>query len=223
MEENEKGDYAENVNSRTLKYQYQSAQNELKKKIEVLEAIGETTKLKNAELERILDDEKEVAQHLMEDNESLKEELVLLQQKYKEICNENQQFKDRLELLKSLLENTQKQVDNRQNESVKIKSEPDEKGELETEEKAESENEEKSNTSTSLITYDQLVSLEEELVLVKERFVQVSEEKLNLQRDLRSLTDQYNIVCNRSHTRYFFYVAPLVFMVVYLLVSAMIS
>jgi pSer/pThr/pTyr-binding forkhead associated (FHA) protein len=54
-EENEKDDFdSDTVDSKTLKYKYQSAQNELKKRIEILESIFESNKMKLSELERSL-------------------------------------------------------------------------------------------------------------------------------------------------------------------------
>lgn len=79
------------------------------------------------------------------------------------------------------------------------------------------------NLLKPLVTYEQLSQLEEELVLIKERFAQVSEEKLGLKRDLTSLKSQYDVVCNSFYNKFFWYVMPLVGMVLYLLISAMIS
>lgn len=83
--------------------------------------------------------------------------------------------------------------------------------------------EEKSDSNERLVTFQQLVDVEEELVLLKERFAKIGDEKLKLQHELYSLTEQYKVVCNRSYNKHFFYIAPLVIMVLYLLISAMIS
>ncbi|KAJ8975353.1 hypothetical protein NQ317_000281 [Molorchus minor] len=205
----EKSNYnSDHVDSKTLKYQFQSAQNELKRKIELLESVASANKLKISELDRALTEEKEIAQQRLEENETLKQEFVLLQQKWKESCNENQQYKDKISHLGNELELAQKQL----------------KEALEnTKENHVGKSRDKTTISNNVVTYDQLVNVEEELVLLKERFAQTGEEKLKLQRDLLAMTDKYNMVCNRSYNKYFFYVAPLVFMVLYLLVSAMIS
>nr|XP_023024986.1 sarcolemmal membrane-associated protein isoform X1 [Leptinotarsa decemlineata] len=207
-EDMEKNYYAsDRVDSKTLKYQFQSAQNELKRKIELLETISNENKLKINDLDKELLEEKKISQLRLEENEGIKEELVLLQQKWKESCNETLEYKDKMCVLLEELELAKKQLKDL-NENVKEKIEETQWG---------------PTISNSVVSYDQLVELEEELVLLKERFSQVSEEKIKLQRDFSMLTKQYNVVCNRSHNKYFFYVAPLVIMVLYLLVSAMIS
>ncbi|XP_019876248.1 sarcolemmal membrane-associated protein [Aethina tumida] len=179
----EKGDY---VDSHTLKYQFQSAQNELKRKIEVLEALSNVNKIKLTELTNELSEEKEKSMNRLRENESLKEELSQFEQKWKESCNESQQLRDKVESLSAKLE-------------------------------------EKSDSNERLVTFQQLVDVEEELVLLKERFAKIGDEKLKLQHELYSLTEQYKVVCNRSYNKHFFYIAPLVIMVLYLLISAMIS
>lgn len=199
---------SDHVDSKTLKYQFQSAQNELKRKIELLESVSNANKFKIAELDKALEEEKMLSHQQLIENENVKQELIVLQQKWKESCNENQQYRNKIKHLTNDLEVAQEQL-----------KEITESGKKHTDENI-------SNTSiisNNVVTYDQLVNLEEELVLLKERFAQVGEEKLKLQRDLLGMTEKYNMVCNRSHNKYFFYVAPLVFMVLYLLVSAMIS
>lgn len=199
---NEKADeLCDNVDSKTLKYQFQSAQNELKRKIEILESVAHDNKLKVLELLKILDEEKEISQRRLEDNEKLKEELILMEQKLKESSQENQHHKDKIEYLGNELEVVQNKFKSTSVDSAK----------------------EEFQISNEVVSHDQLLCLEEELVLLKERFAQVSEEKIKLVKDLITLREQYNLVCNRSHNKYFFYVAPLIAMVLYLLVSAMIS
>lgn len=184
-----------------MKYQYQSAQNELREKLAIVETISNMNKLKIIELLKSLDDEKEIAQQRLEDNQKLKEDLRILEQKLKEIFNENQQYRDKVERLEQDLDVVQTTLQSTQSNSKKYEA----------------------NTSTEVVTHDQMLCLEEELVLLKERFAQVSEEKLKLVKDLVSLREQYNLVCNRSHTKYFFYIAPLIIIVLYLLNSLMIS
>lgn len=191
-EENEKDDFDSdnNVDSKTLKYKYQSAQNELKKRIEILESILESNKSKMIELEKALSDEKETNSVKSHENEAMKEELVLLQQKWKESCNESQQLKDRVACLVKELEE---------------KSKKDQ------------------NVNTTISNYEQLVNLEEELVLLKERYVEINDEKLKLQNELKQLKEQYNKMCNSSYDKMYFYIAPLILMILYLVISAMIS
>ncbi|CAH1996671.1 unnamed protein product [Acanthoscelides obtectus] len=197
--DNEEEEEDDQVDSKTLKCQFQSMQAELKRRIEALESILTTKESYMTELSRCLAEEKELSLQRRVEAEQLKQEL---EQQTKEICNESQQYKDKIDLLTKELESAQtklKEVD----ENVKEK-------ELDT-------------SKSSTVTYEELISVEEELVLIKERFAQITEEKLKLQRDLVSMTEQYRMVCNSSHNKYFFYVAPLVFMVLYLLISAMIS
>ncbi|VEN64352.1 unnamed protein product [Callosobruchus maculatus] len=198
--ENEEGeDEDDQVDSKTLKCQFQSMQAELRRRIEALESILETKESYMTELSRCLREEKELSMQRRMEAEQLKQEL---EQQAKESCNESQQYKDKIDLLTKELDSAQtklKELD----ENVKEK-------ELDT-------------SKSSTVSYEELISVEEELVLIKERFAQITEEKLKLQRDLVSMTEQYRMVCNSSHNKYFFYVAPLVFMVLYLLISAMIS
>lgn len=180
----------------------------MKRKIELLESISNGNKFKITELDTALHEEKIISHQQLIENQNLKQELIILEQKWKESCNENQQYKDKMKHLMNELEIAQEQL---KQVTDNVKKQVD-KNLLNT-----------SIMSNNVVTYDQLVNLEEELVLLKERFAQVGDEKLKLQRDLLIMTEKYNMVCNRSYNKYFFYVAPLVFMVLYLLVSAMIS
>ncbi|XP_015838366.2 sarcolemmal membrane-associated protein [Tribolium castaneum] len=191
--ENSKDDFdSDNVDSKTLKFKYQTAQNELKKRIEILESILESNKSKMSELEKLLSEEKELNCVQTKENEAMREELVVLQQKWKESCNESQQLRDRVSgLVKELEEASAK------DQIV--------------------------NTSTISSSYEQLVSLEEELVLLKERYAQSNDDKLKLQQELAKVREQYNKVCNSSYDKMYFYIAPLILMILYLVISAMIS
>lgn len=75
----------------------------------------------------------------------------------------------------------------------------------------------------SPLNFEEVAALEEELVLIKERYAVIAEEKTMLNKKLNTLREQYNTVCNNSYNKIFFYVAPLVLMVLYLLISAMAS
>lgn len=75
----------------------------------------------------------------------------------------------------------------------------------------------------SPLSMEEVAALEEELILVKEKYAQLSEEKTHLNKQLSVLRDQYNVVCNKSYNTMFFYIAPLVLMVLYLLISSMTS
>jgi pSer/pThr/pTyr-binding forkhead associated (FHA) protein len=201
-EENEKDDFdSDTVDSKTLKYKYQSAQNELKKRIEILESILESNKMKLSELERSLGQEKQANSLQSEENRSLKDELMALQQKWKESCNESRQLRDRVNALVKEVEAKDETIGNTKDQN----------------------NVNKSIISSSPVSFEQLVSLEEELVMLKERYAQINDEKSKLQHDLDSLKEQYNKVCNSSYDKMYFYIAPLILMILYLVISAMIS
>uniref|UniRef100_A0A6P7GPS1 Sarcolemmal membrane-associated protein isoform X2 n=1 Tax=Diabrotica virgifera virgifera TaxID=50390 RepID=A0A6P7GPS1_DIAVI len=208
------------VDSKTLKYQFHAAQSELKRKIETLETIANAHRSKIEELDKALEDEKTLSNDRLAENDVLKQELVLLRQKWKESANENQQQKDRLSALnlelESALENIRVSALHRENESTTEKSEK-------TLEQEKVEPIAEPSLQKAVVPVDQLAQVEEELVLIKERYAQVSEEKLSLRHDLATLKGQYDAMCNRFYNQFFWYVAPLVVMVLYLLISAMIS
>lgn len=198
------------IDSKTLKYQYQSAQNELKRKLEILEAMSKSNKTKIDDLDRALAEEKEKGKYTMEENESLKHELMQLQQKWKESCNENQQLRDKVG---SLNEELEKNLIERKSNSVDV--------EQKVRNRKQNAQFEGEKPPSGLVSVEQVVKLEEELVTLKEKCAQIGDEKLKLQHDLLKLTDQYNLVCNKSNNKMFVYFAILVLMVIYLLVSAM--
>lgn len=65
--------------------------------------------------------------------------------------------------------------------------------------------------------------LEEELVVVKEQYAKSLEEKITVNRSLERLEKDYRDLTNRSHNVMFFYIAPLVFLVAYLMFTTLIS
>lgn len=193
----EKEHNSDTIDSKTLKYQFQSAQNELKRKIELLESLSQANKAKIAELDGALLDERKLSSERVEINENLQQTIVCLEQKLKESSNESRQLRDKIEQLSVQAERrVEPDVD-----AVRCRREE----------------------SAALVPINQLVSVEEELVLLKERFAELNQEKIHLQKDLIKVTDKYNLMCNGSSNKTFFYFAPLVLMVIYLLISAMIS
>ncbi|XP_072396077.1 uncharacterized protein Slmap isoform X1 [Diabrotica undecimpunctata] len=208
------------VDSKTLKYQFHAAQSELKRKIETLETIANAHRSKIEELDKALEDEKTLSNDRLAENDVLKQELVLLRQKWKESANENQQQRDRLSALNLELESALEKIRvaalHRELESTTEKMK-------QTHEQEKVETIAESNLQKAVVPVDQLAQVEEELVLIKERYAQVSEEKLGLRHDLATLKGQYDAMCNRFYNQFFWYVAPLVVMVLYLLISAMIS
>ncbi|CAG9863539.1 unnamed protein product [Phyllotreta striolata] len=201
------------IDSKTLKYQFHVAQSELKSKIETLESIASAHRNKIEELDRALQTEQTVSKNYLQENEVLQQELALLRQKWKECCNENQQQKNKLigvnqelEIALGNLKQSNERLEKFEETSEKSSASPAEP-----------------NLLKCVVTFEQLAQLEEELVLIKERFAQVSEDKLRLKRDLASMQGQYEVVCNRFYNKFFWYVMPLIGMVLYLLISAMVS
>lgn len=164
---------SDHIDSKTLKYQYQSVQNELKKQIEQLENKSEVNQQKITELEKELIEQKQIAIEKTTLTEMLKQELQVLQQKLKDNCNEYQRLQDKF--------------------------------------------------GEKVLSVEEISALEEELVLVKEKYAQLVDEKTNLNQKLNQLQKQYNIACNKSHNVMFFYIAPLVLMILYLLISSITS
>ncbi|XP_057661099.1 sarcolemmal membrane-associated protein isoform X1 [Diorhabda carinulata] len=205
-ESEESTERADTVDSKTLKYQFHAAQNELKRKIETLESIGNTYRNKIVELDKALNEEKIISKDRTEENEVLKQEVVLLRQKWKECSNENQQYRDKMSALNSELETALEKLKQAAETKEKIENVPAEP-----------------NILKPFVSLEQLAQIEEELVLLKERYAQVSEDKMALRHDLATLKTQYDAICNRFYNKFFWYVAPLVAMVFYLLISAMIS
>lgn len=205
-----------------MKYQFQTAQNELKRQIENLEQLVNSNKLKISDLEDSLSNEKHVNLLKSDEVDRLKEELVVLTQKWKESCNEAQQLKDKVAMLKTELEVVEEGV---LKAKMKAKEEEDSQKCINNDEIVQNDPKKDAvaDISLSKISEEQLSTLEEELVILKERFVQINEEKLLLNKSLTSLHDQYNRLRNRSHNTMFFYIAPLVLTVLYLLISSMFS
>lgn len=201
----EKDDYNnDSIDSKTLKYHFQSVQNELKRKIEILETISQSNKLKIVELDNALLDEKKLNSERLEQNENLQKTIVMLEQRLKESTNESRQLRDKIQQLTNN-DDVETELRLRKDENNLVSSSPT------------------SNNHHNLVPINQLVNVEEELVLLKERFAELNQEKVHLQKDLVKITDKYNLMCNRSSNKTFFYLAPLVLMVIYLLISAMIS
>lgn len=68
-----------------------------------------------------------------------------------------------------------------------------------------------------------LESLEEELVVLKEQYVAVIEEKMVLDRELIKAQEQYSAIRNRSNNTMFIYIAPLVIYLLYVLIIQIFS
>ncbi|GLV32945.1 Sarcolemma associated protein [Carabus blaptoides fortunei] len=68
-----------------------------------------------------------------------------------------------------------------------------------------------------------ITELEEELVVMKEKYAECNVEKLQLNKSLESLQKEYNALANRSHNIMFLYMAPLVLLLAYLLLTSLFS
>ncbi|CAG9767057.1 unnamed protein product [Ceutorhynchus assimilis] len=189
------------VDSKTLKYQYQSAQKEqkeLKQKIETLEKNSESNKTKIIELNKALIDEKQLSGERLQACASLREELASLEQKWQHGCNENRILIERVNELVNDLEKRKEDIQAEQESRM-------------------------NDDSQANISCQKLMELEEELVLLKEKYAQSCEEKVKLQRDVLKLKVQHDLMCNNMYNKCFWYVCPLVIIVLYLLISKWIS
>lgn len=185
------------IDSKTLKYQFQTVQNEYRKQIEALEQLVVMNKIKITELEHSFDEEKALSAGKSAFLEKLKKELLSTEQKWMEACDEVVRLKK--------LVSVSNEVDGEQ---------PDQPVSLE---------QSQSDVSFGTVTADALTEMEEELVILKERYAQVNEEKLLLNKEVSELRARYTAACNRAYNNMFWYVAPLVLILVYLLFSLVAS
>lgn len=192
------------IDSKTLKYQFQSLQNESKREIEQLQQQSIINRSKIAALESALNEERQVNSDKGEECARLKFELDVLQQNWAENCTEIQGLHRKIYSLTEQLQSQSNGSSTITFTGIGEKTDIDESNSI------------ISNDSTNS---DQIASLEEELVVLKERFAVVNDEKLLLQKKLLSVKEQYRALCNRSYNTMFFYIAPLVLMVLYLLIS----
>lgn len=173
--------YSDHVDSKTLKYQYQTVQNELKKQIERLEReLSENDQIQRIErLERQISEKDETISKLQEE---FRKEREALQEQFRTACDECRQLRDEVSTLKN---------DEQRKKCV--------------------------------LTFEEITDLEEQLVQYKERCAAIIDENTALTMKMNVITDQYNKLCNKSYNQLFFYVAPLVLMVLYLLISSIAS
>lgn len=195
----------DHIDSKTLKYHFQSTQNELKKKIEVLEQLCKSHQEKNEEVSALYEEEKTLLSKFEADNKELKDELSVCRENLERSRRENYDLKNEVNFLLA---------------SKEIGA-----GDSLTEPSVEKEKITlvEQSSSEKVISCEELVAVEEELVLLKERFSQVNSEKVKLLQDIEGLKKEYISVKNHSHNMTFLYVAPLVLIVLYLLMSNMFS
>lgn len=201
--------HEQHVDSKTLKYQFQSMQSELKKKVENLECTLAANKARIFDLEDQLKEQTMVNSLRASQMEKLKEELLLLETKHKETSNEAQQLRDKTS---SLLEDLKTAEESLSTQAI-----------VPVEHTGEGDSSVANVSSQILVNPEHLAELEEELVVLKEKYVQLHDEKTVLNNSLISVRDDFNALCNRNHNQMFMYIAPLVLMVLYLLISSMFS
>ncbi|XP_045477813.1 sarcolemmal membrane-associated protein [Harmonia axyridis] len=203
--EEKENELVDHIDSKTLKYHFQSTQNELKKKIEVLEQLCKSHQEKNEEVSALYEEEKTLLSKFEADNKELKDELSVCRENLERSRRENYDLKNEVNFLLA---------------SKEIGA-----GDSLTEPSVEKEKITlvEQSSSEKVISYEELVAVEEELVLLKERFSQVNSEKVKLLQDIKGLEKEYISVKNHSHNMTFLYVAPLVLIVLYLLMSNMFS
>lgn len=187
-----------------------------------LEHLLETSALVNAKinlLENYLLEEKQNHQKYKKETDKLKQELNLSQQLANTTSNEELMMKAKVENLSTELS---KRPTVETYEILKLKCANLEKilkrknanlglGDIEEE-----------------IKMDELdklrfTELEEELVLMKEKYAECNIEMVKLNKDLEALQKEYNSLLNRSHNVMFLYIAPLILLVAYLLLSSLFS
>ncbi|XP_044759229.1 sarcolemmal membrane-associated protein isoform X2 [Coccinella septempunctata] len=192
----------DNIDSKTLKYHFQSTQNELKKRIDILEQLCKSHQEKLEEVTALYEEKKNLLSKFEVDNKELKDELCICRENLEKCHRENYDLKNEVNILLATKE---------------IGA-----GDSVVEPVTEKDNVTQSVTE-KLVSYEELVAVEEELVLLKERFSQANAEKVKLLQDIEGLRKDYNSVKNHSHNMTFLYVAPLVLIVLYLLMSNMFS
>lgn len=213
-DEKENEDYVERkVDSKTLKYQFQSLQNELKNQVEHLQLEVKESRKQVSELELALVEQKEINCHKDEECKLLKQELYSFQQNWKESYAE-------LDKLQIPSESSQNDLDTLCSDSCTASSSS---STTSIQEIISGEYSDQVNTQQDISNMEfhleKIANLEEELVVLKERFSSINDEKVSLNKSLSTLKDEYKHLCNRSYNTLFFYVAPLVLMVLYLLIS----
>lgn len=173
-------------------------------------------------MEKALTSEKHISQIFEREAEELRQELVVLRQQWKASCNESQRLRDKVSSLQEQLSITEEKSSEECEDQSELskESEPTPTRNVSP---VKGDDFAAGDSSVCSISSDQFVALEEELVILKERYAQLNDEKLCLNKSYDAMREKYNAIVNQSHNTLFFYVAPLVLMVLYLLISSMFS
>lgn len=229
-----------------LKQKMAEAQNEIQEKAltiskmsDEIENLLETSAMVNAKinlLENDLVEERQSSGRLKSELETMKYELTLSQKLVSKNKDEERTLRAQYDnLIVEMNSRPTFDVYNQLEEKcrdlemliVKLKEETKQEQETKQEEDKESSDAEILNKFESEIPSDEtsvrFALLEEELVIMKEQYAKCSEEKMMLNKSLEKLQRDYRELTNRSHNIMFFYIAPLIFLVAYLLFSALFS
>lgn len=204
-EDDEENELVDHIDSKTLKYHFQSTQNELKKRIELLEQLCKSHQEKSEEMSTLYEEEKKLLSKFEEDNLELKNELCICRENLEKSRKENYDLKNEVNILLAT-----KEIGAGDAVVEPILEKEEVTPELQS-------------MSEKVVSHKELVAVEEELVLLKECLSQVNAEKVKLLQEIDGLRKDYNTVKNYSHNMTFLYVAPLVLIVLYLLMSNMFS
>lgn len=195
---------------------------------EEVERLLESSALVNAKinlLENDLAEEKIHTAKFKKEAEKLKQELMFTQQLANTTSNEELMMKAKIENLSTELK---KRPTVESFEDLKLKCSNLEKifSKIRTNDSGDIYTNDSNSEVISKcneIENERLTELEEELVLIKERYAECNLEKIQLNRNLDTLQKRYNEIVNRSHNIVFLYMAPLILLVAYLLLSSMFS
>lgn len=210
-----------------LKQKLQAAQNDvleksttISKMSEEVENLLETSALINAKISLVETDlleERASCKHYMKEVERLRQELNVTQQLADTTSTEEQTLKSQVDALSAELRlrptvesfeelkhkcsSLEKIVQKIKTNQQKVADSGDTNGEIDV----------------------KFTELEEELVVMKEKYAECNLEKLQLNKNLDTLQKEYNALANRSHNIMFLYMAPLVLLVAYLLLTSLFS
>lgn len=188
-----------------------------------LERLLETSALVNVKinlLENDLLEERQNHQKYKKETDKLKQELALSQQLANTTSNEELMMKAKVENLSTEL-NKRPTVETYENLKLKCAN-------LEKILKKKNANAQSGDYIVEEIKMDELdklrfTELEEELVVMKEKYAECNIETVKLNKNLEALQKEYNSLLNRSHNVMFLYIAPLILLVAYLLLSSLFS
>lgn len=214
-----------------LKQKLQAAQNDVLEKTttiskmsEEVENLLETSALINAKISLIesdLLDERANCKHYKNQVERLRQELNLTQQLADTTSTEEQTLKSQLDALSAELR-LRPTVESFEELKHKCSSLEKIVQKIKTNQQQVADSGDTNGHRVEEIDV-KFTELEEELVVMKEKYAECNLEKLQLNKNLDSLQKEYNALANRSHNIMFLYMAPLILLVAYLLLTSLFS